>query len=113
MLSLQQALELIKNSVKPITQAESININFAYQRVLSSVPIAPKNIPHFKNSAMDGYAINSFDLKSEKELRFKLVGSSYAGHPYQGNLQPKQCIRVVTGAEIPEPLLERRSGALW
>jgi molybdopterin molybdotransferase len=61
---------------------------------------APVSLPPFHSSAMDGYACRSEDLATDATLR--LVGESLAGHPFRGSLTAGQCIRITTGAAVPD-----------
>ena len=51
---------------------------------------------------MDGYALLSTSLQGKPPYNMTLIGESLAGHPYQGTMGPGQCIRITTGAEVPE-----------
>lgn len=50
---------------------------------------------------MDGWAFGSEDIKPEG-FTLKEVGSSFAGHPYPKKLQSGECVRIMTGGEVPE-----------
>ena len=64
--------------------------------------ISPIHVPSHTNSAMDGYA---FLMPNSKEsLKLKVVGSSSAGHPYLGHVGLGECIKIMTGAVVPEGL---------
>jgi molybdopterin molybdotransferase len=56
-------------------------------------------VPPHNNSAMDGYAIRHADLAAHPTLR--VVGSAFAGHPFEGTLQAGECVRIMTGAVVP------------
>ena len=66
--------------------------------VLAQDVLSPINIPGFDNSAMDGYGFNSEGSKYET---FKVIGKSFAGTPFNGNIAKDECIRIMTGAKIP------------
>jgi molybdopterin molybdotransferase len=64
--------------------------------------ISPIDVPSRTNSAMDGYA---FLMPTTLDSgTFKLVGSATAGHPYHGQLGHLECIKIMTGAVMPEGL---------
>lgn len=67
---------------------------------LASEVSSPVNVPAFDNSAMDGYAVLLEDLKQSKQL--KLVGKSFAGTPYDKKVNPGECVRIMTGAVVPD-----------
>lgn len=96
---LDQALEQLLAGLKPITETESIRIEAALGRVIAEPVCSSLNIPPADNSAMDGYAIRSCDGTEGAVLA--LVGKSFAGHPFTGQVGKGECVRIMTGAEIP------------
>ena len=61
---------------------------------------APVNLPPFPSSAMDGYACRGRDLDSHTRLH--RIGESMAGHPFSGRLNAGECVRITTGAAVPD-----------
>jgi molybdopterin molybdotransferase len=59
------------------------------------------NVPAHDNSAMDGYALRFADLVSNADTALKVVGTSFAGKPFQGAPTPGQAVRIMTGAVMP------------
>ena len=102
LLTVDEALERIQSAVEPITDTETIAIQKALGRVLAVTVNSPINIPFDRNAAMDGYAFNSRELQPGQGVTLTLAGTSWAGRPYQGQLNPCQCIRIFTGAVVPE-----------
>jgi molybdopterin molybdotransferase len=101
-LSFEQALEHIKKLVTPLTGRRCVTIREAIGRVLADDVTSPMNVPSFINSAMDGYAINSNDLPAHGETHLKIVGKSFAGQPFNGAVNATECVRIMTGAIVPE-----------
>jgi molybdopterin molybdotransferase len=101
LLSIDEALERIKAAISPITESETVDLKNGLGRVLSESLYSPINIPYERNAAMDGYAFSSQDIKHEQSFMLTLVGISWAGRPFEGHLQPGQCIRIFTGAVLP------------
>src|SRR6266581_8449698 len=56
-------------------------------------------LPHFDNSAMDGYAVIASDCKSGKRLR--VIGEQPAGVDRQLRVSNGEAIRIFTGAPMP------------
>ncbi len=102
LLSIEDAMDKIKVAVEPISGAEILALENALGRVLAVSVYAPINIPHDRNSAMDGYAFASRDRVDGLAFTLVLVGASWAGRPFQGQLQAGQCVRIFTGAVVPE-----------
>jgi molybdopterin molybdotransferase len=101
------AKSTLLSSIKKITKTDHILIQNADNRILSQAVTSPFNVPAFNNSAMDGYAIKDDvlqnpSLKSKALKQFKLIGTSMAGNPYAGELQQGECIRIMTGAVVPD-----------
>lgn len=99
MLTVTEAVNKMLQAVPAPTSVEHISIEQAVDRVLATPIDSTINVPAYDNSAMDGYALRAADLSNRKVLT--LAGTSLAGHPYPGELQPGTCIRIMTGAEIP------------
>jgi molybdopterin molybdotransferase len=51
---------------------------------------------------MDGYALRGADLSASQAVSLTLAGTAFAGKPHSGRVGPGQCIRVMTGAVMPE-----------
>ena len=100
-LKLEQALSRIVNSIQSLPSSEQVPIQRALDRVLSHDIISPIAVPPYDNSAMDGYAIIYSDLIAAKEVQLQTVATILAGTPYDGELSPGQCARIMTGAKIP------------
>ncbi len=95
------ALERIFASLKPLTEIEEVPVREALHRVLARDIHSGINVPSGRNSAMDGYAIHADDLPKSGTVELNVVGSSFAGQPYQGDVANGQCVRIMTGAIMP------------
>jgi molybdopterin molybdotransferase len=102
LLSVEEALVRIKSAVQPVTATERIALKQALGRVLSEDVVSPINIPYDRNSAMDGYALSNKDIDSHQPFTLTLAGTSWAGKPFQGSLKAGQCVRIFTGAVVPD-----------
>lgn len=98
-LSVEQGQAKILAAVNPIQDREAISIYNAYQRVLATEIISPIAVPAYRNSAMDGYAIRSDDLGLAE---YHQVAEIMAGHPYPQALLPGECVKIMTGAPMPD-----------
>jgi molybdopterin molybdotransferase len=102
LLSLQEALTRIKAALHPVAGSEKVTLKSALGRVLAQPVYSSVNIPHERNASMDGYALAAGDITPNQPFSLHLSGTSWAGRPFQGQLQPGQCIRIFTGAVLPE-----------
>ena len=101
-ISVDQALDIIKDKINPLHNQQTIILPNALGKTLAEDIISPMNVPVYQNSAMDGYAINSQNIPKEGSASLKNIGSSFAGTPFLGTLSAGECIRIMTGAKIPE-----------
>lgn len=102
LLTVDAALHRIRAAIQPVTETETVTLKNALGRVLAESVYAPIAMPQERNSAMDGYAFASADVVNEQAFTLELVGISLAGKPFLGQLQSGQCIRIFTGAVLPE-----------
>ncbi|MEC8444312.1 MAG: gephyrin-like molybdotransferase Glp [Pseudomonadota bacterium] len=99
-----EALTRILREVTPIRESQSIPLDQACGRVLAADAISPMNVPPADNSAMDGYAINPGPVDPERTPigLFRQRGVVLAGETFEGVLGRGECVRIMTGAAIPE-----------
>ena len=69
-------------------------------RVLAEGLAAPMPLPRFDDSQMDGYAVRLADLTAGAAL--PVAGKAFAGQPFDGVWPAGTCIRIMTGAPVPE-----------
>ncbi|WP_417356462.1 gephyrin-like molybdotransferase Glp [Gallaecimonas pentaromativorans] len=100
LLPVTDALSQMLSRVEPSSQTESVALDKALGRVLAGDVVAGFSVPGFDNSAMDGYALHFTDLTEGAALT--LCGEALAGHPYSGELPQGGCVRIMTGAVIPQ-----------
>ncbi|MBS7247789.1 MAG: molybdopterin-binding protein [Candidatus Jordarchaeales archaeon] len=77
----------------------------ALGRVLVEDFKSPVDVPHFRRAARDGYAVVAKDTFSAGEVNpvsLKVVGEVKAGDEQTPEVRDKTCVRVATGALIPE-----------
>ncbi len=101
LLPLEDALARLEEAVQPIPGYEQVVLNDALGRILDEDIHSPIDVPPHTNSAMDGYAICGSDLPTEGETTLQVIGTSSAGHPFEGTVQPGQSVRIMTGAMLP------------
>lgn len=102
MLSVEAALARISAALQPVSGVERATLKNALGRVLAAPVRSPLDIPHDRNAAVDGYAFNSRGVDITKPFHLRLTGASWAGKPFEGQLHPGECIRIFTGAVVPD-----------
>ena len=101
-LRVDKAGEAIRACLTPVTQTETVAIRDSLGRVLAQDIVPRINVPGHDNSAMDGWAVRSSDLSSSQGIFLKEIGSAFAGRVFKGKVQAGQCVRVMTGAVMPQ-----------
>jgi len=101
-ISLAEALGKIQQRVRPVLACERLPIRDCLGRVNNEAVKSPHNVPPLPNSAMDGYAIAIASLDQAEITELEDIGTAYAGTPFDGSCGPGQCVRIMTGALIPD-----------
>ena len=99
LLTLNQALKLILSALPKTAGYERLVLKKALNRFVYEPILAATDVPNFRNSSMDGYALNFAD---QQENYLKIIGTSWAGKPYLGVVNRGECIRIFTGAYVPD-----------
>jgi len=101
-LPIDEARARIVAEIDPVVGQEMLALPQALGRVLASAVRSAIDVPSHRNSAMDGYALDGRELPRSGPASFEIVGTSWAGRPYVGAVGPGQCVRIMTGAMLPE-----------
>ncbi|HFD79933.1 MAG TPA: molybdopterin molybdenumtransferase MoeA [Gammaproteobacteria bacterium] len=102
LLSVEEGRARILDSLQPVEGVERLPLKSATGRILAQDIVSAIDVPCFANSAMDGYAVRSQDCPGEGDTVLEVVGSSFAGAPFEGAVGRGQCVRIMTGAVVPE-----------
>ena len=100
-LSVAAAVQRIQAAIEPISGCERLAIRSALGRTLAENIHSQIDVPGHTNSAMDGYALNGSDIPAQGLQELRLLGTSWAGRPYAGEVGEGQCVRIMTGAAMP------------
>jgi len=100
-LPVRDAQRIIREFVQPVGAVEQVALRAALGRVLARDIVSPIDVPAHDNSAMDGYALLGSDLPVEGSVRLKVVGTVYAGRPFEAVPNPGECVRIMTGGVMP------------
>ncbi len=101
-ISVEEALGRIEGHIEPVAGTERVPVRGALNRVLARPVASPFDVPGYANSAMDGYAVRAADLPGADAVNLRVMGTAWAGAPFAGHLAPGQCVRIMTGAKLPE-----------
>jgi molybdopterin molybdotransferase len=104
MLSVDEALEVVLNATPVLSPARRRTVD-AVGLTLDEDIISGEAVPSFDNSAVDGYAVRSVDLKNaskDSPVIFNVIDRVHAGTLSQKKLEDGEAIQIMTGAPIPD-----------
>ncbi|WP_269226042.1 molybdopterin molybdotransferase MoeA [Flavobacterium eburneipallidum] len=96
MISVQDAFSILENNLPELQEAE-YTLAQARKHILAETIFSPINMPPFRQSAMDGYALCLFE-----GLEYEMMGEIKAGDSHQVELLPGQAVKIFTGAAVPD-----------
>jgi molybdopterin molybdotransferase len=105
-LSVNQVNAFLAELVQPVSVDESQDVYLfdALGRVLAQDVVSPINVPAHNNSAMDGFAFDAAQLQADQPLCLRVVGTALAGKAWQGKVNAGECLKIMTGAILPDNL---------
>jgi len=103
-LPANEVLNFLDHLVAPVQEQEIVDIFSALGRVTAQDVISPINVPAHDNSAMDGYAFDGMGLHKAQALSLKVMGTALAGKAWQACIQEGECVKIMTGAIMPQGL---------
>ena len=99
-LSVDEALERILARIETLP-SERVALADALGAVLAEDVVADRDVPPFRNSAMDGYAVRGADVATVP-ARLRVTGDIPAGTMPSGAIGPGEAMRIMTGAPLPD-----------
>lgn len=104
MISLEEARSLVLSNVAPLS-TEVVEVLDAVGRVAAADLASDIDISPFAHSAMDGFAVHAADLEGASEdapAELKVIAEIGAGDVYDGPIASGECVRIMTGAPLPD-----------
>ncbi|MEM7307416.1 MAG: gephyrin-like molybdotransferase Glp [Planctomycetota bacterium] len=89
----------------PDLGAERAPLERAAGRVLAEPAVSAVDVPPFRRSAMDGYAVvaaDTFGASLYDPVRLRVVGEVLPGDASPPPIAPGEACRIMTGARVPE-----------
>lgn len=96
------ASDRIQQQIQSTRGFEKIALRSALGRILFADVESQIDVPAHTNSAMDGYALNGAELPESGTHALELIGTAWAGRPYNGSVSTGQTVRIMTGAPMPQ-----------
>lgn len=97
--------KIIKAMQGTLLRVEEKDLLEAEGRVLAEDVHARENVPLFRRSTVDGYAVRASDTGGAGEsipVFLRIAGEVEMGHAPQAEVEPGTCVYVPTGGMIPE-----------
>jgi len=104
-ISVEEFRKILDSIDKLETGGELVNLDEAFNRIISKDLISNINVPHFRKSRMDGYAViaeDTFGADEDNLIELNLIEIIQAGEIPQKELNHNECSYVATGAALPE-----------
>jgi molybdopterin molybdotransferase len=99
-LTVDEALDRILARIAPLESTE-VGLLDALGAVLTEDQAADRDVPPFRNSAMDGYAVRGADVK-QGGVRLRVIGAVAAGSLPDRAVRAGEALRIMTGAPMPD-----------
>ena len=97
MIAVEEALHIVLKERFALTETETLPLEQALNRNLAKAIQSPINLPSYRLSSMDGFALCTHDFQE-----YQLKGEVKAGDNQNPDLQPGECVRIFTGAVVPD-----------
>jgi molybdopterin biosynthesis enzyme len=104
-IKVEEFKEILDSISRLKKEEELINIQECYNRIISRDIKSRIDVPHFRKSRMDGFAViaeDTFGAEEDNYIELELIETIQAGDIPQKKLNKGQCSYVATGAAIPE-----------
>jgi molybdopterin molybdotransferase len=102
MLTVTQAATIARSLISPVREAEVIPLGKACGRVAAGNITAPRPMPFFDQSAMDGFAVHLDDLAGQGPWRLAVTETVAAGdRATVDDWKKSTAKRIYTGAPVP------------
>ena len=96
MITVEEAIEYVESNSQPGRNTVKISLKNALGFVLAEDVMSPIDMPPFRQSAMDGYAVRAHDSEF-----YHVKGELQAGDGKDFALQKGDAVRIFTGAFVP------------
>jgi molybdopterin molybdotransferase len=97
MVPVDEALEIVRSVVRPLP-AERVSTAEADGRILAEPIRSPENVPPFRASTVDGFAVRAEDHTPARRVVQRIM----AGGTAEPTIAPGTAARIMTGAPLPD-----------
>lgn len=97
MITVEEAFNILKNNIVPLPNFQFMDVSNTVGCVLFEDVYSPIDMPPFRQSAMDGYALCLNGTKL-----YTIIGEVKAGDDRNPTLKQGEAVRIFTGAPVPD-----------
>ena len=100
----EKALEILFRSITPRIKVETTQTQFAAGRILAEDIKSPQDLPDFRRSTVDGYAVLSQNTHGASEslpAYLNMIGEVPMGNAPELTLNDQECALIHTGGMLP------------
>nr|CAH7735642.1 unnamed protein product [Callosobruchus chinensis] len=98
MVEVKNASDNIKQFCVPTHETEIVPFENSFGRVLAENVCTSEDIPAFRASIKDGYALKASDGAGKRKVKHKAIAGD---EPIEDELQEGEAVRISTGAPVP------------
>lgn len=102
--TVEETYELIRQHVRAVNVIETVSLSDALHRILAEDVVSTENIPSFRRSTVDGYAVKAGDIYGSSEAMpgfLNIVGEVHMGEEVTRDLGAGEAMYIPTGGMIP------------
>lgn len=99
-LSVEAALDRIRDRLTAVTGTETVALDAALDRVLAADVVSAVDVPPHDNAAVDGFAVRGTEIGPDR-CALPVGGRVAAGHPLTAAPPAGTALRIFTGAAVP------------
>ncbi len=103
--TLEEAKSELSKYWKPETETETVTLSRAHGRTLAAGVDSKINLPPFRRSVYDGFAViaeDTFGAEEDDPVELELIGAVHAGEDPEVRVEEGTCVEIATGAVLPE-----------
>lgn len=97
MITVEEAFELVETNISTTDKTESMLVIEATGYMLSKDVFSPIDMPPFRQSAMDGYA-----LCLHNDVNYTIIDEVKAGDDHHPLIKAGEAVRIFTGSPVPD-----------
>ncbi|MGL6105657.1 molybdopterin molybdotransferase MoeA [Romboutsia sp.] len=103
-VTINKCLDIMNENFNKVLPTQNVSIIDSLNRYLSKEIKSMINVPHFRKSLVDGYAVLQSDVflaSEENAVPLKVIGESRMGKICSTSLEEETCVYVPTGGMVP------------